>query len=304
MGFSKLAIRCRYLLLCGAAPSFLISLALYALPAQSADTPPQTNDSELVMGIFPRRSADVTEKLFTPLAAYLSRQLERPIRLETTHDFVSFWDNVDKQRYDIVHYNQYHYVRSHKTLGHRVILKNEENNRSTIAAALFVRKDSGINTIMDLKGRKIVFGGGKTAMQSYITARHLLEEGGLYEGDYITTFAINPLRTIFAVYYQQAAAGGAGDIIPNLPRVRKKIDISEVKALATSPPMAHLPWAVKQDMSPQTTQRIQTILSQAADTKQGREALAAAQLTNLVVATDVEYNPHREIIRSVLGEDY
>jgi phosphonate transport system substrate-binding protein len=87
----------KYPLLCYGIPALLIGLILYTLPAQSADTGPQTNDTELVMGIFPRRSADVTKKLFTPLAAYLSRQLERPIRLETTHNFVSFWDNVDRQ---------------------------------------------------------------------------------------------------------------------------------------------------------------------------------------------------------------
>jgi len=304
VGYSKLAFRSQCLLLCSPAPLFLIALVLYALPARSADIPPQPDSTELVMGIFPRRAADVTEKLFTPLATYLSAQLGRPIRLETTHDFVSFWDNIEKQRYDIVHYNQYHYVRSHKTLGYRVILKNEEYNRSTIAAALFVRKDSGIKTIMDLKGRKIVFGGGKTAMQSYITARYLLESAGLHEDDYITSFAINPLRTIFAVYYQQAAAGGAGDIIPHLPRVQQKIDISEVTALATSQQVAHLPWAVKQDMSPQTAEQVQTILSLATETQEGRKALAAAQLTNLIVATDTEYDPHRKIIRSVLGENY
>jgi phosphonate transport system substrate-binding protein len=291
-------------LLCYGIPALLIGLILYALPAQSADAPPQTNDTELVMGIFPRRAADVTEKLFTPLAAYLSRQLGRPIRLETTHNFVSFWDNVDKQRYDIVHFNQYHYVRSHKSRGYRVILKNEEHNRSTIAASLFVRKDSGINSIMDLKGRKIAFGGGKTAMVSYIAASHLLEVGGLHEGDYVTTFAINPPRAAIAVYYQQASAAGAGDIVKLLPRVRKEIDVSELKSLATSPPMAHLPWAVKQDMSPQISRRIQAILSQAEETPAGKKVLAAAQLTNLIIASDTEYDPHREIIRSVLGESY
>ena len=293
----------RYTLLCYGIPALLIGLILYALPAQSADTPPQTNDTELVMGIFPRRAADVTEKLFTPLAAYLSRQLGRPIRLETTHNFVSFWDNVDRQRYDIVHFNQYHYVRSHKTRGYRVILKNEEMNRSTIAASLFVHKDSGINSIMDLKGRKIVFGGGKTAMMSYITASHLLEAGGLHKGDYVTTFAINPMRAVIAVYYRQAAAG-AGDIVKLLPSVRQEIDVSELKMLATGQPMAHLPWAVKQDMSQQTLRRIQAILSRAAETPPGRKALATAQLTNLNIASDTEYDPHREIIRLVLGENY
>jgi len=294
----------RYTLLCHGIPALLIGLVLYALPARSADTSPQTDDTELIMGIFPRRAANVTEKLFTPLAAYLSRKLERPIRLETTHDFVSFWDNIEKQRYDIVHYNQYHYVRSHKTRGYRVILKNEENKRSTIAAALYVRKDSGIKSIMDLKGRKIVFGGGKSAMVSYITARHLLETGGLRHGDYITTFAINPLRATIAVYYQQAAAAGAGDIVLQLPRVKQEIDIAELKTLAVSQPMAHLPWAVKQDVNQHTIERIQTILSQAAETPDGKKALASARLTNLLIATDSEYDPHREIIRSVLGENY
>jgi len=303
VGFSNSAAG-RYTLLCYGIPALLLGLILYALPAQSADTPPQTNDTELVMGIFPRRAADVTEKMFTPVAAYLSRQLGRPIRLETTHDFVSFWDNIDRQRYDIVHYNQYHYVRSHKTLGYRVILKNEELNRSTIAASLFVRKDSGINSIMGLKGRKIVFGGGKTAMISYITARHLLEAGGLHKGDYVTTFAINPLRAVIAVYYQQASAAGSGDIVLQLPRVKQEIDVAQLKTLATSPPMAHLPWAVKQDIDQHTTERIQTILSQAAETSEGRKALAAARLTNLLIASDTEYDPHREIIRSVLGESY
>lgn len=303
MGF-PISATARYPLLCYGIPALLIGLILYALPAQSADTQPQTDDTELVMGIFPRRSADVTKKLFTPLAAYLSRQLERPIRLETTHNFVSFWDNVDRQRYDIVHFNQYHYVRSHKTRGYRVILKNEELNRSTIAASLFVRKDSGINSVMDLKGRKIVFGGGKTAMMSYIAASHLLEAGGLHKGDYVTTFAINPLRAVIGVYYQQASAAGAGDVVKLLPRVRQEIDISELNTLATSRPMAHLPWAVKQDMSQQTSRRIQTILSRAAETPSGKQVLAAAQLTNLSIAVDTEYDPHREIIRSVLGESY
>ena len=303
MGF-PVSATARYPLLCYGIPALLIGLILYALPAQSADTQPQTNDTGLVMGVFPRRSADVTEKLFTPLAAYLSRQLGRPIRLETTHNFVSFWDNVDRQRYDIVHFNQYHYVRSHKTRGYRVILKNEELNRSTIAASLFVRKDSGINSVMDLKGRKIVFGGGKTAMMSYIAASHLLEAGGLHKGDYVTTFAINPLRAVVAVYYQQASAAGAGDVVKLLPRVRQEIDVSELKTLATSLPVAHLPWAVKQDMSQQTSRRIQAILSRAAETPPGRKVLAAAQLTNLSIAVDTEYDPHREIIRSVLGESY
>ena len=59
MGFAISATG-RYPLLCYGIPVLLIGLILYALPAQSADTQPQTNNTELVMGIFPRRAADVT----------------------------------------------------------------------------------------------------------------------------------------------------------------------------------------------------------------------------------------------------
>jgi len=300
--FQRLTVTCNPLR--HALAALLAGVAFLALPAWCADAPAATPDNTLVLGIFPRRAAEVTEKIFTPLADYLSQQLGRPVQLETTHDFVSFWDNVDRQRYDIVHYNQYHYVRSHKTRGYHVILKNEEHGRSTIASAIFVREDSGIDSIMDLKGRKIVFGGGKTAMLSYITARHLLEAGGLHDNDYITTFAINPLRATIAVFYQQASAAGAGDIVKLLPRVRQEIDVSELKTLTTSLPLAHLPWAVRQDMSRQTREHIQAVLSRASTTGRGREALSAARLSNLIVASDAEYDPHREIIRSVLGENY
>jgi len=261
-------------------------------------------DSELVMGIFPRREPTVTKKLFTPLSSYLSEQLGRPIRLETTHNFVSFWDNLIKQRYDIVHFNQYHYVRSHKMYGYRVILKNEEFGRSTIASAIFVQKDSQINSIADLKGKKIVFGGGKTAMQSYITARYLLKNGGLNQRDYITVFAINPFKAVLAAYYQQASAAAAGDTVPQLPKVRNEIDTSELKTLVKSPAYAQLPWAVKGDMDLETSTKIQSILSGMKESSKGREVLKKANLTDLVTARDEEYDPHREIIRSVLDEKY
>lgn len=287
---------------------YLLVLALLVLPGIGAPaalgTPSVDADTELIMGIFPRRNAEATRNLFTPMAEYLSKKLGRRVRLESTHDFRSFWDNVAGQRYDIVHFNQYHYVRSRKAYGYRVILKNEEFGHSTIASTLLVRKDSGIDSIADLRGRKIIFGGGKKAMQSYITARYLLQQGGLAEGDYFSAFAINPPKACIGIYYRQAAAAGTGSTVPYLPNVQNEIDISELKVLKKSAPMAQLPWAVKADMSDAIAMQIQTILSELKNDREGKKVLESARLTNLVIATDDEYNPHRQIIRTVLDEEY
>jgi len=151
---------------------FAAALLLLAPHASAA------SDAELRIGVFPRRNATETVRIFSPLAHYLSERLGRKVILETSRDFHSFWISLQSGRFHVVHYNQYHYVRSHKELGYDVVAKIEERGESTIAGCLAVRKDRGLRTVADLRGRKIVFGGGRKAMQSYIIATHLLRSGG------------------------------------------------------------------------------------------------------------------------------
>ncbi|MGD8639645.1 MAG: PhnD/SsuA/transferrin family substrate-binding protein [Gammaproteobacteria bacterium] len=162
------------------------------------------------MGVFPRRNAKVTMKLFNPIAKYLSRKLGREVELVISKDFESFWEGVTEQRYDLVHYNQYHYLESHKKYGYQVIAKNEEFGSSRISGVITIRVDSGIRSVLDLKGKKIVFGGGPKAMMSYIVPTYLLREGGLRAGDYEEAFARNPPNAILSAYFRQSAAAGAG----------------------------------------------------------------------------------------------
>jgi len=275
-----------------------VALLLSTTPAPAADPEPP-----LTMGIFPRRDAATTEAMFGPLASYLSRAIDRQVHLEVTHDFLSFWDQVKNGRYDIVHYNQYHYLSSHRDFDYRVIAMIEEYGRANIGAAVVVRKDSGIDSIKDLKGRKIIFGGGEQAMVSYIMARHLLIEAGLNNGDYITQFALNPPKACIAVFYRQGAAAGVGDVVLDMPGVGNQIDVSEMKILARSAPIAGLPWAVKNTVPEELAKRIQVALIALADSPEGKEILTRAQLTGFRLAADADYDEHRRIVRQVTGEN-
>lgn len=267
-------------------------------------TPTQADDSALTMGVFPRRNATETVRLFSPLAQHLAEQLGREVRLETAHNFAAFWQGVTEQRYDIVHYNQYHYVRTHQQLGYQVIAKNEEFGESTIAGSLVIRNDRGIKSIQDLKGKKIVFGGGPKAMQSYIVATYLLRQAGLKSGDYSEEFAKSPPNAILAAYFDQAAAAGAGDKVLQLPVVTRKVDTTKLTYLARGQQHAHLPWAVKGSTTPTLRKKIQKILVDLDKTENGRQILTTAKLTSLRAATDREYDPHRRVIQEVLNESY
>ncbi|MEH6823499.1 MAG: PhnD/SsuA/transferrin family substrate-binding protein [Motiliproteus sp.] len=272
--------------------AFLLLLEGVSIPLMAAEDP-------LVLGVFPRRNATLTTRLFTPMAEYLSQQLGREVTLVTAKDFPSFWRGVTDRSYDIVHYNQYHYIISADT--YQVIAHNKEFGRSDVAGSLYVRTDSGITEVSQLKGRRIVFGGGEDAMMSYILPRYLLLEAGLDRGDYDARFANSPPNALMALYFNQAEASGAGDILINLPVVKQNLDTTELTHLAKTKPLLHLPWAVKQGMNPELRNRIQQSLLQLETTDAGRAILKQAKMTGFGAANDADYDPHRQIVAKVAG---
>jgi len=147
----------------------------------------------LYVGVFPRYAESKTQEMFAPIAGYLGKRLGRPVELLTAPDFPAFWQMIEQDRLDLVHLNQYHYLKAHKLLGYRAILKNEEDGRDRIRAVILVKADSPITRADDLKGRKILFGGGRGAMVSYIMARDILQRQGLQPGDYLEAFSNTPV---------------------------------------------------------------------------------------------------------------
>jgi phosphonate transport system substrate-binding protein len=231
------------------------------------------------------------------LVDYLSRALGREIKLETAKDQNAFWVAVTQQRYDIVHYNQMNYIESHDKYGYDVIAMNEEFGKSTLGAALVVRRDSGIEKVSDLRGKSVVFGGGPKAMVAYIGNVVLLKRAGLKKGDFKEEFSRNPANAIMAVYYKQADAGGAGDIGLKIQAVDEKIDTHELKMLAVGDQIPHLPWAVKRSLGSTTAQQVQAALLKLNDSPEGQTILKTAQLTGIRAATDADYDVVRQMIK-------
>lgn len=284
----------------------LISILSFSSNVQSKQNnlEKENDKSALIMGVFPRRNASTTIKLFTPITEYLSTKLGREVQLETAKNFRSFWKKVLLQRYDIVHFNQYHYIKSHDKNIYRAILQNEEFGKRTIAGSIMVHKDSGINSLQDLKNKKVIFGGGKKAMMAYVVPTALLHRAGLKKGDYIEQFSKNPPNSILSVYYKQADAAGAGNTILNLPILHESIDTSKIRHLASSKPLAHLPWAVKTSIPKKLSSQIQNIMLELNDSNKGKEILKTAKLTGIHTATDLDYDPHRKILHEVFGNNY
>jgi phosphonate transport system substrate-binding protein len=274
-----------------------------ALVALTATFSPamQAAEEPLVLGVFPRRNAAETTKLFAPMAAHLGERLGREIKLVASKNFDSFWKDVTEQRYDIVHYNQYHYIRSAKT--YKVIAHTQEFGKSAVAGTLFVRKDSGITSVTQLRGRTVIFGGGKDAMLSYIAPRYLLLQAGLKEGDFKAVIAAIPHNALVALYYKQADAAGNGEFVVDQPLIKNAINTEELKVLASTEPLLFLPWAVKRAMPVKLAHSIQSTLLDLKNSDAGKQVLKSAVMTGIGIAGDKDYDPHRKMATAVLGPE-
>ncbi len=258
--------------------------------------------ADINMGVFPRRPIGKTVKAFKPLAEKLSKELGEPVKLIVPKNFKAFWKGVKSNKYDIVHYNQYHYLLSHKGQGYKVIVANEEKGSKLIAGTISVRTDSGINKVEDLKGKTILFGGGKKAMGSYIAPTYMLKKAGLVAGkDYTVRFAKNPPSAVIATFNKAADAAGAGNIILKVKGVTKKIDVSQMKILVESPSFVHLTWAVKGDMSKEKATKIQTIMTSLKKTDP--DIVKSALVTDFYKSSDSDFAKVREIVKFALDED-
>ena len=272
----------------------LIAAATWAPVIQAAEDP-------LIMGVFPRRNAAETARLFTPMAVHLGERLGREVKLVTSKNFASFWKAVTEQQYDIVHYNQYHYIRSAKT--YKVIAHTQEFGKNAVAGVLFVRKDSGITEVSQLRGRTVIFGGGKDAMLSYIAPRYLLMQAGLKEGDFKTEIAVNPQNALVALYYKQADAAGGGEVVLDQPVIKNAVNVQELRLLAATEPLLFLPWAVKRSMPAKLAESIQSVLLDLKNSDAGKQVLKSAIMTGLGNAVDRDYDPHRKMTTAVLGPE-
>lgn len=278
-------------------------LFAWVLSIAAAILSPGTGAAEepLTVGVFPRRNYAETARLFTPMVDHLSERLGRKVMLVTSKNFDTFWKAVKEQRYDIVHYNQYHYIRSAQS--YQVIAHIEELGKRTISGVIYVRKDSGITNIGQLRGRTVMFGGGEDAMISYVANRHLLLQAGLKKDDIKALFAVNPPNAILALSRYQAVAAGAGDGILEQSSIKSAMNIDELTVLATSEPLLQLPIAVRRDMPAPLRTSIQSILVELKDSESGRRILQAALLTGIGVAEDKDYAAHRKMANAVFGTD-
>lgn len=118
--------------------------------AQTADTP-AADAGPVTLGILPFASPRTLFQRYAPLRDWLSRTLDREVRIETARDFETFLGRTDAGRYDLVLTGAHLARRAHRHGDYRPLVAATHR----LSARVVTPTDSPIATVQDLAGKTI-----------------------------------------------------------------------------------------------------------------------------------------------------
>lgn len=200
------------------------ALALYPFCATASEKTP------LVLGVFPYVTPVQLATFHTPLKDYLAKNLERPVTLVTAPDFMSFVDRTREGQYDMVltapHLGRLAEIRD----GYSPVAQTSH----TVQGFFLVRKDSGINTITDLRGKSLMM--AQKVSIVYQMAEQTLRENGLVPGESVTIIETRTHNNaIHAPLRGEADASVTGKLLWHVLDDSQKVQLKLIGTTAETP---------------------------------------------------------------------
>ncbi len=220
----------------------------------------------LQIGFVPsENSAQMAQKV-APLLAQLSKRVGIKTVSFVAQDYPGVVEAMRYRKVDAAFLAPLPSVWAEREANARILLKATRYGREFYYSAIIVRRDSGMRTLKDLKGKRFAFG-DQYSMASYIFPRAMLRAKGL---DPERDFEIMPPgghdTTVLAVFNKTADAGavfandpagkeGAWSFFLKTPEER-----AQVVPIAISKPIPNDTFTVRADLDPVVVSKLKAAL--------------------------------------------
>jgi len=164
-----------------------------------------------------------------PVVAYLKESLGIPVKHYVATDYAGVIEALRNGTADMGFMGPLQYVLAHQHAGAQPILGEVYKGNAFYTSRIFVRKDSGLKTLADLKGKTIAFT-DPISSSGYLYPLDLFKSEGLLHGPaekYFKRiyFAGGDEQAIRAVYNNFVDAAGIGQFAYNLLRAEERDEV-------------------------------------------------------------------------------
>lgn len=253
-------------------------------------------ENTLILAVHPFLSHEEVEKKFTPLANYLSDVTDLEIKVRVGSSYKEHIQYVGEDKVDIAYMGPASYVALLNEFGSKPILcKLEVDGRSYFQGNLVVRKDSDIQALNDLNGKRIAFGNPNSTM-SYIVPHYMLHQAGVFNNQ-------STKHEYLQSHNDVALSVLSGDFDAGAvkPEVYRKFEEKGLRTLAMTPKISEHLFVTRSNLPIIHIQELRKAMLEMRDTAQGLAALKSIKtnITGLVDAQGSDYeNLHKIIVES------
>ncbi len=253
----------------------------------------QVGQKILVIGLIPEQNIFKQIERYEPLADYLSKKLSITIRLTVLPRYGNIIDNFVSTGIDGAFFGSFTYTLAHEKLGVEALARPVDlNGASTYHGLIFVRKDSGIKSIGDMRGKRFAFVDKATTAGYLLPLAYFKEHGKNYR-----TFLKESYFTgthedaIYDVLNKKADIGSAKNTVyerlsASDERIKKDLTILE-----RSPDVPENGLAVRKDLDDSLKKKFQEKLITMNNDPEGVTILKEFGASRFIETNDGDYQP-------------
>ncbi|MEK7206602.1 MAG: phosphate/phosphite/phosphonate ABC transporter substrate-binding protein [Pseudomonadota bacterium] len=260
------------------------------LPTQAAAGKP------LTLAVHPYLPSKELIQRFTPLANYLGKEIGRSVEVRVGSDYAEHIAYVGKDQVDIAYMGPSSYVVVVAKYGNKPLLARLETDGNPLFRGhIIVRQESPLQSLADLKGKRMAFGDQDSTM-SHLVPQYMLEKAGVPLNKLAEhKFLGSHNNVVLAVLSGDFDAGAVKD------EVFIKYEKQGLRDLAPTPYYSDHVFVTRSSLASGTIQALRSAMLRLKDSPGGREILEAIKphTTALGSGVDADYDNLRQVMKAL-----
>ncbi|NOZ25240.1 MAG: phosphate/phosphite/phosphonate ABC transporter substrate-binding protein [Nitrospirae bacterium] len=271
----------------------------------SLSTRTDADDMELLIGLIPEQNIFKQIERYKPLAAYLSERTGIRVRLTILSRYGDIIDRFVQRGLDGAFFGDLTGALAIEKLDIEPLVRPVNMNGSTYSYGyIIVRKDSGIRSVADMKGKVLAFVDRATVTGylfplSYFRSHGVANLEGYFSEYYFTG---SHDSSVYAVLDGRADIGCIKNTIFNNLVSRDPTIKEEIRIIAKSPLMPESTLCLRRDLPEGIKKMIKEVLLTMDRDREGRRILAKLHAQRFIEASVEDFKPVYEMLKT-LGED-
>jgi phosphonate transport system substrate-binding protein len=262
-------------------------------------TSPLQAKEKITIGLLPEMNVFVQMQRYRPLADYLSRKLDIDVQLTMLSRYGNIIERLRENEIDAAFLGSFTATLAISQLNVEPLARPINlDGTSTYHGLIFVRKDSGIKNVPDMRNKIIAFVERATTA-GYIFPRAYFKRNNIENYDTFFKeyfFAGSHDATIDAVYKKKADVGAAKNTIYDYYMLQNPQIAEEIEILAQSSPVPSNGLCVMPGISNELRSQIQKTLLSLDTSAEGRDVLGKLRAIKFVKTDRDDYKPVMDMV--------